>query len=144
MQSQYPKVGVGILVQNPRGDLLLSERVNSHGAGSFTCPGGHLEFAESFQDCAARELREETGIEVLPQDIAFHSVHNNIFGYEKHYVSIIMYTRLSLNITPETLEPTKEMKWQWHNLHRLPVELFEPLQMALATKPLLQQLKEVI
>lgn len=59
-----PRVGVGVLVLNERGYVLLGKRYGSHGSGTLALPGGHLELHESFQDCAAREVLEETAIEL--------------------------------------------------------------------------------
>ncbi|KAN0065133.1 hypothetical protein ACQY0O_001630 [Thecaphora frezii] len=57
-----PRVGVGVLVLNERGRILLGKRTGSHGAGTLALPGGHLELHESFEECAVREVLEETGI----------------------------------------------------------------------------------
>lgn len=37
--------------------------------GIYQFPGGHLEENESFNDCIKREIMEETGIEILDEDI---------------------------------------------------------------------------
>ena len=55
------QVGVGILVLQD-GLVLLGKRKGSHGAGTWSAPGGSLEFGEEILDCAARELKEETGL----------------------------------------------------------------------------------
>jgi 8-oxo-dGTP diphosphatase len=55
--------GVAVLIW--RGDeALLVKRAHSHGSGTWAPPGGHLEFDETFSDCAVREVREEVGVEI--------------------------------------------------------------------------------
>ena len=53
--------GVGILVVY-KGLVLLGRRKGSNGAGMWSAPGGRLEFGEEIEDCARRELFEETGL----------------------------------------------------------------------------------
>jgi len=60
--TQYPRVGLGVLIFNERNQLLLGQRLNSHGADSWGPPGGHLEFGETFEEGAIKEVAEETGI----------------------------------------------------------------------------------
>ena len=56
-----PKVGIATIVQ-AEGLILIGQRINSHGDGTWSFPGGKLEKFESFFDCAKRELCEETGL----------------------------------------------------------------------------------
>ncbi len=53
-----------------RGDeLLVMKRAGGFSAGGWFLPGGHLGLGERPADAAARELREETGIEVDPASL---------------------------------------------------------------------------
>lgn len=61
MKKKLPRVGVGVIGE--RADkILLGLRKGSHGAFTWSPPGGHLEFAEAVEECAKRELLEETGL----------------------------------------------------------------------------------
>ena len=49
-----PRAGVGVVIT--RGDkVLLLPRKNVHGEGTWSTPGGHLEFGETLEACAVRE-----------------------------------------------------------------------------------------
>ena len=61
--DERPKVGVGVIIIKD-GKVLLGKRKNAHGEGSWSFPGGHLEFNEELFDCAKREVLEETGIKI--------------------------------------------------------------------------------
>lgn len=81
---KFPRVGVGVVVIHGK-KILLGKRKNSHGEGEWAFPGGHLEFGESVQECAKRELLEETGLVALSCKLGGWS--SNIFNGEKHYIN---------------------------------------------------------
>ncbi|CAN9182180.1 unnamed protein product [Alternaria alternata] len=64
-EAERPKIGVGVIIHDNAGNIVMGERVGSHGAGTLQCPGGHLEYSESFAETAAREVLEETGLEPM-------------------------------------------------------------------------------
>lgn len=55
---------VGAVVHDAAGRLLLVRRANDPGRGQWSLPGGRVEPGESDASAVARELREETGLEV--------------------------------------------------------------------------------
>ncbi|RLC15632.1 MAG: DNA mismatch repair protein MutT, partial [Deltaproteobacteria bacterium] len=54
-----PLIGVAAIVIKDK-KVLLGKRKNAHGAGTWAFPGGHLEYKESIEECAKREVFEET------------------------------------------------------------------------------------
>ena len=64
--SKVVRVGVGCLITSPNypRSILLGQRKGSHGVGKFAVPGGHLELSESWQQCATREVAEETNLTI--------------------------------------------------------------------------------
>lgn len=117
------RVGIGVFVFKD-GRFLMQQRQGSHGAGSWSVPGGHLEFGESFEDTAAREVKEETGITV--KNIRFGAVTNDVFPDEgKHYVTIWMISEWEDGEARIT-EPDKCIAQSWETFDSLPEPLFLP------------------
>jgi 8-oxo-dGTP diphosphatase len=86
--SHVPKVGVGVLILKGE-KILLLKRKGAHSAGEWSPPGGHLEFGESFEECALRETREETGLAI--DNVRFIALTNDIFREsDLHYITIWM------------------------------------------------------
>ena len=120
-----PRVGVGVVVLR-NGLVLLGQRIGSHGAGTWALPGGHLEFGETVEQCAAREVREETGLELQAFRAAPYT--NDVFAAEgKHYVTLFIVAESS-DGDPVVLEPGKCSGWRWFRWSELPSPLFQPLQ----------------
>mgnify|MGYP002378809098 CR=1 FL=1 len=134
---QRPLVGVAVLVVNKTqhpGCVLVSQRLSSHGKGCFQLPGGHLEFGESIQQCAQRELKEETNLDANH----FELVHltNSLIATEnqetKHYITIFMRTSIDDCSTLKCMEPNKNSEWNWIRWQQLKdYKLFQPLQQAI-------------
>lgn len=59
-----PLVGVGVVVLNAQGEVLLVKRGKPPRAGEWSIPGGLLDLGERLEAAAHREVREECGIEI--------------------------------------------------------------------------------
>lgn len=127
MSDKRPKVGIGVLVLRD-GKVLLSQRKRTFAVGSWAPPGGHLEFGETFEGCAKREVTEETGLTVA--SAAVGTVTSTVYDDEQeHYVSVIMVAQ-SPDGEPHSTEPDKHGNWQWFPWDALPSPLFPPVQQA--------------
>ncbi len=123
--TRDPKIGIGILILNEYQQILLGKRLVEHGYGMWSPPGGHLEYGETFEECARREIYEETGLSI--EEPLFQGITNTIFkNEEKHYVCIFMKVTLRSKQIPQNREPHKTEKWIWFNLNDLPLDLFLP------------------
>lgn len=56
--------------------------------GQWGFPGGHLEFGESYFECAERESLEETGLRIKASKV--FAVANTVFDSEHHYITIFV------------------------------------------------------
>lgn len=128
--SKRPMVGVAVIVVKD-GKVLLGKRLNSHGAGAWAFPGGHLEFGETVEDCAKREVFEETGLAVT--NLKFESLTNDLFEKEeKHYITLFVRGEY---VSGEAIvkEPDKCLKWEWFEWGKFPDQLFLSLSNLLET-----------
>ena len=117
------RVGVGVFVLRD-GKFLMQQRRGAHGEGSWSVPGGHLEFGETPEETSCREVLEETGVKI--KNIRFGAVTNDYFADEgKHYVTwwtVSDWSRGEASIT----EPDKCIAQLWTDFDNLPEPLFLP------------------
>ena len=119
--------------------LLLGERVSAHSENSWQFPGGRLEFGETVEECARREVAEEAGIAI--RNVVPSGFTNDVFiDAEKHYVTLFVSSEYDSG-QPTVMEPDKCERWRWFPWNRLPEPLFQPIRNLLRQYPDLYELR---
>ncbi|MCD6092526.1 MAG: NUDIX domain-containing protein [Candidatus Aenigmarchaeota archaeon] len=122
-------VGIGIMILKD-GKVLLGKRNEDpekadsllHGEGTWTLPGGKLEFGESFEQGAKREIEEETGLKANKLEVI--CVTNDIVS-DAHFVTVgLLCTEFEGE--PAATEPDEIVEWKWFMLNQLPSPVFSP------------------
>lgn len=68
--------------------------------GTYALAGGHLEFGETFEDCARREIKEECDIDL--GSVTFLTAVNTVYPEERtHFVSIITGAFVGEGVEPK-------------------------------------------
>lgn len=120
--TKHPRVGVGVFVFRD-GKFLIQQRKGPHGSGTWSLPGGHLEYGETPEDTSRREVMEESGCEITK--VRFAAVTNDIFeAEEKHYITIWMMSDWKFN-EPAITEPDKWTDQKWVDFDNMPEPLFQ-------------------
>ena len=116
-----PRVGVGVLLVDELDRVLLTLRNRPPEAGCWSIVGGKLDFLETLEECAAREAREEVGVEVSIQSLL--CVTDHCLPQENQYwVSPAYLAKVRMG-TAVNCEPEKAADVQWFALDRLPPNL---------------------
>jgi 8-oxo-dGTP diphosphatase len=108
--AAIPAIGVGGVVFDDQGRVLLVRRRSPPQAGLWHIPGGRLEPGETLANCCRREVQEETGIRVIPGPI-LAIADRRVEGF--HYVIIDFLARLEPGspLNPEPATDADEACW---------------------------------
>ncbi|HZD76600.1 MAG TPA: NUDIX hydrolase [Acidobacteriaceae bacterium] len=124
MQRQFPTApiaGVGAVVLDAELRVLLVRRGQEPLLGEWSLPGGALELGERLEDGVRREVREETGLDVEPEEIV--AVFDHISHADDdparvrfHYV-LVDYRCRVLRGTLTSATDVTEARWvTWNEL----------------------------
>ncbi|MGZ8250038.1 NUDIX hydrolase, partial [Methylomagnum sp.] len=111
-----PAVGVGAVVFDPAGRVLLVCRGRPPKVGWWTVPGGRLEPGEALADACRREVREETGLDIEPGPI-IAVAERQAEGF--HYVIVDFAARLKPGQPLQPIPATDASDARWVALAEL-------------------------
>lgn len=132
MNQGLPKIGVATLLFDSSDRILLAKRISDHEGGRYGCPGGKVDFGESPEEAARRELWEETHMRadsIYPIGYVANCVYPN---EGSHFLCIWFMARVSFEDKDvRFVETTAEGKpksegWDWYGegqLAELPLML---------------------
>lgn len=121
--EKFPQVGISSLVLKQK-RVLLGKRKGSHGAATWATPGGYLQYGESVETCATRELLEETGL--VATTLCCGPYISNLLSTH-HCITLFVFVP-NFTGTLSCLEPNKCEGWHWFDWNDLPQPLFPPLK----------------
>ena len=121
------QVAASVIIENDKGQILLGRRTDNHKWGY---AGGSIEIDEKVEDCALRELYEETGL--VGEELEFFMISS---GKEVHYIYPngdevsnveIIYTcnKYHGELKPQ-LEEISELRF--FDIDKLPEDISDPL-----------------
>lgn len=87
-----------------------------------------MEFGESNEQAAVREAKEETGLDILPENIFLKGVTNDFYPDSlKHYITLHLIC-YRFQGEPQVMEPEKCATWKWFKKDSLPENLMLPVK----------------
>jgi 8-oxo-dGTP diphosphatase len=133
----YIGVGMGALVFNDEGKLLLTKRGKKakNERGMWEIPGGALEFGETFKEGLQREIKEELDI-VIEVGEMLQLCDHMIPEEKQHWVSPTFFCTI-VSGTPTILEPEKCDEIGWFT-----IEEADALPLSIVTREDIRVLKE--
>lgn len=107
-----PKVGVGAIVFRA-GKVLLIKRGIEPSKGFWAIPGGTLKLGETIQECAAREILEETGIRIKVGECiyVFDFLEHDDKGKIKFHFVIVDFAADYVSGEPRGADDALEARW---------------------------------
>ena len=124
-----PGIGVGVMVIKENKILLglrnpdkIKASSELQGQGTWTMPGGKVEFMETLIDAAKRELKEETNLEATNLELLCVS---DDMTDTAHYVTVGFIVN-EYTGEEKTMEPETILEWKWFDLNDLPENLYKP------------------
>ncbi len=91
-------------------------------AGEWCLPGGKIDFGETLEECAIREVSEETGIIIKnPEVISIHNCKNE----HAHFLTAGLIAK-EWTGEAKVMEPDEIIEWKWFNINDLPYPRYFP------------------
>lgn len=133
------RVGVAAFITKINADtycpsVLVGKRLSISGYGTWSLPGGKIEFGENPKEAVIREVFEETGLYMSFDStnlVKEHEYSSSIVD-EVHWITLF-YTCSKVRGILENKEPDKCAEWHWVAIRDLlSLKLFDPLYQLLA------------
>jgi 8-oxo-dGTP pyrophosphatase MutT (NUDIX family) len=100
----------GGIVQNEKKEILFIYRLEK-----WDLPKGKLEKGEKLEECAVREVEEETGVTNIKLKKKTGETYHTYEAYGKYFLKISHWYFMSCpgkqNLVPQTIENITEIKW---------------------------------
>ncbi len=100
-----PKVAVGTIISNAKGEIALVRRAIEPGFGKWVFPGGYVDRGETLVAAATRETLEESQLEIRLDGLV------NVYSYPDRVPVIIVYAATHTGGDLVAADESLEARW---------------------------------
>ena len=119
-----PSAAVAAFIVNERNELLVVRRAKDPGKGTLDLPGGFTDIGETAEEAVAREVKEETGLEVDRTDYLFSLPNTYIYSRFPIPTMDLFYRCTVRTGQPTAADDAAEVLW-------IPIADLDPQQFGL-------------
>ncbi len=129
MKERFKMIASGYLMLIRGGKILLSRRFRTgYEDGKYSLPAGHIEDNETLRTGTCREIKEEIGVSLHPEDLALvHVMHRKHLDIRVDY----FFTTKKKDLKPKNIEPQKSDDVAWYPLTKLPINTIPYIRAAI-------------
>lgn len=120
MKKKHKNIPVSYLILMKGNKVLLQRRFNTgYKDGEYGIPSGHVEKEESFTKALIREIKEEIGIILKPEDLKVAHIMHRKSEFKEERIDTFFIAEQWEN-EPQNMEPNKCDDISWFPLDNLP------------------------
>ncbi len=126
--SDFAIASAATFIVDANGCLLVGKRIAKTtvaGKHDWCLPGGKVDWNETVEQAAIREIKEECGLEIKEENLNFLEYKKEnypVFG--GYYVCFYFYTKYLSPLGCDVCEPDKISHWLWEPCYDVPFPLF--------------------
>src|SRR5689334_20765410 len=122
MKDYFKVTPASYVIFEKDGKILLLKRMNTgYHDGKYSLPAGHFDGNETAKDVAVREVKEEVGLNIRPEDLDLvHVSHRKSPEPLDHERMDLFFRVKSWKGEPINAEPHKHKEIKWFDLKKLP------------------------
>lgn len=117
MSRQHLTGDVHVLLKRDNTILLLKRANTGYEDGKYHLPAGHKEAGETVSNATVREMKEEIGIDINPNDLKLVHVMHHLSNNERIG---FFFEATHFSGEPVNMEPNKCSELFWADIHHLP------------------------
>jgi len=111
---QNPRASTAAFIINEKDELLVARRGKDPAKGTLDLPGGFVDNEENAEEGMVREIKEETGLNITPEDVEYQFSIPNIYRYSDmdiHTLDLFFLCRTTDGDKAKAADDAAELQW---------------------------------
>lgn len=134
-----PAVATAVFIRQRDGKVLLIRRAKNPALGKLAPPGGFIDFGETAEQAADREVREEVGISLARLEFLCSAPNTYVYSGLTYPVLDLFFSAMTEEDEPR-IDRDEVISWDWYPPHAVNAEELAFPSMQVAWREYLERL----